>query len=139
MSIPTSNNTQDSNNQSNFVNQHRTSPRPNEGGELPRPIRQRVHPNSSSSYVSQSMPTMDHRTPEFQGLYSQLQELLQQEPHLADVADVGGGAHILQQRNSGPPRYQQQYQEQDDGDMMQMHRQDDLLMDDLSRPDDLQQ
>ena len=35
---------------------------------------------------------MDTRTPEFQGLYTQLQELLQQEPHLADVADVGGNS-----------------------------------------------
>lgn len=123
--------------------QQRTSPRPIDSGEMPRPIRPRAHPNSFSGPVSQSMPAMHDatRTPEFQGLYSQLQELLQQEPHLADVADVGGS--IIQSSTNQPRRsfvpsnqHREVYNsvEHDDNDMMQ----DDLLMDDLSRQDDLQ-
>ena len=74
----------------------------------------------------QSMPTMDTRTPEFQGLYTQLQELLQQEPHLADVADVGGslggGASATRRypRNDSFNR-DMSFPEDNDGNDMSMH------------------
>lgn len=64
-------------------------------------------------------------TPEFQGLYSQLQELLQQEPHLADVADVGGTLIQPtggQRRNFQPQREVYNSVEQDDNDMMQVRQ-----------------
>ena len=60
-------------------------------------------------------------TPEFQGLYSQLQELLQQEPHLADVADVGGTL-IQPQRRFPQQREIYNSVEQDDNDMMQVRQ-----------------
>ena len=71
------------------------------------------------------MPTMDTRTPEFQGLYTQLQELLQQEPHLADVADVGGslgggGATRRYPRNDSFNR-DMSFPEDNDGNDMSMH------------------
>ena len=72
------------------------------------------------------MPTMDTRTPEFQGLYTQLQELLQQEPHLADVADVGGslggGASATRRypRNDSFNR-DMSFPEDNDGNDMSMH------------------
>ena len=68
---------------------------------------------------------MDTRTPEFQGLYTQLQELLQQEPHLADVADVGGNS--LSGNSSHPiGRSSRQYQ---GNDSLSFHddNQDDLM------------
>lgn len=68
------------------------------------------------------MPTMDTRgTPEFQGLYSQLQELLQQEPHLADVADVGGSM-ITQPIRRSYPVNQREMSYSEDNDMMQVRQ-----------------
>jgi len=123
----------------------RTSPRPvqTDQSEI-RQIRQPRQQLAPTYSGPQSMPTMDTRTPEFQGLYTQLQELLQQEPHLADVADVGGslggggGATRRYPRNDSFNR-DMSFPEDNDGNDMSMHmgRNDDLLMDDLNR-DELQ-
>jgi hypothetical protein len=127
-----------------------SSPRPiHEGTSEIRAIRQRPTPVNSyqGAHISQSMPTMDTRTPEFQGLYTQLQELLQQEPHLADVADVGGNS--LSGNSSHPiGRSSRQYQGNDSlsfhddnqDDLMHLGRNDELtFMDDSNRDDGLQQ
>lgn len=48
-------------------------------------------PQSSHQFPTHQQPSSfaSVGTPEFQGLYSQLQELLQAEPQLADITDVG--------------------------------------------------
>jgi len=76
--------------------------------------------NQASSFVSSV------GTPEFQGLYSQLQELLQSEPQLADIGDIG-----LNRRTES---YTESLQHNDD---MDLNMRQEYIQDDFNMSDDL--
>lgn len=85
-------------------------------------------PHGTQSYSHQQASSFASvGTPEFQGLYSQLQELLQAEPQLADITDVG--------MNRRTESYTESLHHNDDMELSM--RQENYIQDDYAMNDDL--
>lgn len=109
---------------------------PNYTRSSPRQVNQRDQSDSQAIRQPQSHQFSSHQqassfasvgTPEFQGLYSQLQELLQAEPQLADITDVG-----LSRRTES---YTDSLHHNDDMELSM--RQDNYIQDDFNMNEEL--